>query len=97
MRVDRDAAAIVAHRDPAVGRELQLDSGRMAGNGLVHCIVERLGGEMVDRPLVGAADIHAGAPPDRFEALQDLDVLGGIALGRLGCQTVEQVGHGVNL
>ena len=82
MRVDRDAAAVVAHRDPAFGGELQLDAGRVAGDGLVHRIVERLGGEVVQRPLVGAADIHAGPPAHRLQPFENLDVLGGIAVCR---------------
>ena len=39
----------------------------MAGDRLVHGVVEHLGHEMVQRPLVGAADIHAGALADGLE------------------------------
>ena len=95
MRIDRNAAAVVAHHDAAVGVELELDAAGMAGHRLVHGVVEHLGGEMVKRALVGAADIHAGAAAHRLQPLQDLDVLGGIA-ARLGLagEIVEQIGHG---
>ena len=52
----------------------------MARDCLVHRVVEDLGHEMMERALVGAADIHAGAAADRLEALEDLDVLGGVVL-----------------
>ena len=44
-----------------------------AGDGLVHAIVDHLGGEMVERPLVGAADIHARAAADGLQPLEHLD------------------------
>src|SRR5438128_12275916 len=98
MRIDRDTAPVVAHGDPARGPELQFDAGGKPGHRLVHRIVERLGGEMVQPALVGAADIHAGAAAHRLEALKDLDVLGGIAVGGIagpgGSDAVEEVCHG---
>ena len=78
MRIDRDAAAVVAHREPVAGLQRHLDEAGMAGHRLVHGIVEDLRREMMQRRLVGAADIHAGAAADRFQPFQDLDVLGGI-------------------
>ena len=82
MWIDRDAAAVIAHRHPARRAELDLDAVGVAGDGLVHRIVERLGGEMVQCPLVRAADIHAGPSPHRLQPLEDLDVLRRVALGR---------------
>ncbi len=81
MRIDRNAAAVIAHGDPTVAVEFQFDAARKPGDCLVHCIVEHFGGEMVQRALVGAADIHAGPSPDRLQSFEDLDVLGGIAVG----------------
>ena len=78
MRVDRDAAAIVAHQHPVGGHELELDPAGVARHRLVHGVVQHLGHEMVQRPLVGAADIHAGPPPHRLQPLQHLDVVRGI-------------------
>ena len=76
------------------GVELELDALGVAGHRLVHGVVQHLGDQMVQRPLVGAADIHAGAPADRLQALQHLDVVRGVAVaaGALAGK-VEQVGH----
>ena len=48
------------------------------------------GEEVVIGALVRAADIHAGAIADGFEALEDFDVLRGIA-GRVGLVSAEQL------
>ena len=79
MRIDRDAAAVVGDGDKAVGLHLDLDPVGMAGQRLVHGIVDHLGEQVVQRLLVGAADIHAGAAAHRLEPLQHLDMLGGVA------------------
>ncbi len=79
MRVDRNAAAVVGDGNEAVGRHLDLDERGVAGQRLVHGVVDHLGEQVVQRLLVGAADIHAGTPPHRLETLQHLDVLGGVA------------------
>ena len=79
MRIDRHAAAVVGDGDEAVGVELDLDEGGVAGQRLVHGVVDHLGEQVMQRLLVGAADIHAGAAAHRLQALQHLDVLGGVA------------------
>ena len=79
MRVDRNAAAVVGDGDEAVRLHLDFDPVGVAGERLVHGVVDHLGEQMMQRLLVGAADIHAGAAADRLEPLQHLDVLGGIA------------------
>ena len=76
--LDRNAAAIVDDREPAVRLQRHFDEGRVAGHGLVHGVVQHLGEEVMHRRLVGAADIHAGAPADGLEPLQHLDRGGGI-------------------
>ena len=79
MRIDRDAAAVVGDGEEAVGLHLDLDQGRVAGQRLVHGIVDHLGEQVMQRLLVGAADIHAGAAAHRLEPFQHLDVAGGVA------------------
>ncbi len=79
MRIDGDAAAVIGHAQETVGIERHLDAGGVAGDRLVHGIVERLGKEMMQRLLVGAADIHARAPAHGLEPLQHLDVGCGVA------------------
>ena len=76
VRVDRDAAAIVDDGEEAVGGQLHVDEGGMAGHRLVHRIVDHFGEQVVQRLLVGAADIHAGAAAHRLQAFQHLDVAG---------------------
>ena len=75
MRVDRNAAAIVGDGDKAVGCKLDLDPVGVAGQRLVHRIVDHLGEQVMQSLLVGAADIHARPPAHRLEPFQHLDVL----------------------
>ena len=69
----------VTVRKPSSSK-LDLDAVGVARDRLVHGVVEHLGEEVMHRLLVGAADIHAGAPAHRLEPLQHLDVGGGIGL-----------------
>ena len=74
MRIDRDAAAIVGDRDEAVRLHLDFDPAGVAGQRLVHGIVDHLGEQVMQRLLVGAADIHAGTLAHRLQPFQHLDV-----------------------
>jgi hypothetical protein len=47
----------------------------MTGDGLVHGIVENFCGQMMQRTVIRAADIHAGAAADRLKAFQNFNVL----------------------
>ena len=76
---------------------LDLDTGGMSGDRLVHRIVEDFGHEMMEPALVGTADIHAGAAANRLQPLQDLDVFGGIAVTGFRRRRVEEIGHGTNI
>ena len=82
MVLDRDAAAVVDDGDVAVGAEMHLDAAGMAGDRLVHRVVDDFGEEVVQRVGVGAADIHARAAAHRLEPLQHLDVGGRIGRAR---------------
>ena len=53
---------------------------RMPGQRLVHGIVDHFGEQVMQRLLVGAADIHAGPPAHGLQALQHLDIGGGVSL-----------------
>ncbi len=79
--IDRNAAAIVADRQGIIGGEFDLDPAGITGDRLVHRVVEHLCGEMVQRPRIGAADIHAGPPAYRLQPFQNFDILGGIVAG----------------
>ena len=79
MRIDRNAAAVVGDGQESVGAQFHFDEGGVAGQRLVHGVVDDLGEQMVQRLLVGAADIHAGPAAHRLEALEHLDIRRGVA------------------
>ena len=78
MRVNRNATPVIAHHQHVAVFQRNLDGAGVTGHRLVHRIVDDLGGQMVQRAFVGAADIHARPPAHRLQALQNLNVLGGI-------------------
>ncbi len=80
MRVDGDAAAVVGNSEEAVGIEAHFDPGCVPGDSLVHGIVDHLGEEVMQRLFVGAANVHARTPAHRLQALQHLDVSGGVGI-----------------
>jgi hypothetical protein len=95
MLVDRDAAAVVGDGQAVAFFQRHFDAVGMAGDGLVHRVVEHFGGEVVQRALVGAADVHAGAAADRLQPFQHLDRGTIIGIAAAGGELVEQVvGHG---
>ncbi len=69
----------------------------MAGDRLVHRVVDDLGGQMVERGLVGAADIHAGATAYGLEFFEYLDIFRGVVLAGtfVGCPAEQVVVHAV--
>ena len=80
--VDRDAAAVVAHRHRAVGVEDDFDRAGVAGQRLVDGVVDDFVHHVVQAgAVVGVADIHAGPLAHGVEPLQHPDrfraVLGG--------------------
>ena len=79
MPIDRDAAAIVGDGDEAADLHLDLDPVGVSCQRLVHGVVDHFRKQVMQRLLVGAADIHAGPPAHRLEPFQNLDVLGGVA------------------
>ena len=87
MRIDRHAAPVVGDRQEPFLVELDLDPGGVAGDRLVHRVVDHLGEEVMHGLFVGAADVHAGAAAHRLKALEDLDVGGGVTVGGVGRTT----------
>ena len=72
--VDRNAAAIVAHGDRAVGVEHDLHRGGVTGKRLVDGVVDDLVDHVMQAgAVVGVADIHARPLAHGIEALQDPD------------------------
>ena len=81
LDVDGDPAAVVAHLDRAVVVQGDLDPVAVPAERLVDGVVDDLP-EAVHEPAgVGGADVHAGTLAHGLEALEDLEVVGGV-LGR---------------
>jgi hypothetical protein len=85
---------VVAYDQDIVGLQLDLDAVGMARHRLIHRIVHDFGGQMVEGPFIGTADIHAGPAPHRLKPFQDFDILGGVALSRTG---LDRCGPGFGL
>ena len=73
MLVNRNAAAVVRDRESIAFVQCDLNTVGVACHRFVHRIVEHFGGEVMQRALVGAADIHAGAAAHGLEPLQHFD------------------------
>ena len=72
--VDRNAAAVVAHGDRAVGVEDDFDRGGVAGERFVDGVVDDLVDHVVQAgTVIGVADIHARPLAHGIEALQHPD------------------------
>jgi hypothetical protein len=86
MDVGRDAAAVVAHRDRAVGVEHHVDAVAIACQRLVDRVVDDLVDHVMQTgAVVRVADIHARALPDGIEPAQDGDRLRAVIVGgRIG-------------
>jgi len=78
VSVDRDAAAVVAHRDGAVVVDRHLDVVTVARQRLVDGVVDDLINEMMEPTAVGRADIHRRPFADSLQALKDLDLSGSV-------------------
>ena len=81
-RLDRDAAAVVLDRAAVVRMQDDADAVAVAGQGLVDRVVDDLVDEVMEAARAGRADVHAGTLADRFQSLEDGDVLG--AVGGVG-------------
>ena len=79
MRVDGNAAAVVGHADVAVPLHFDSDEAGVPLERLVHGIVDHLGKQVMQRLLVGPADVHAGAAAHRLETFEHFDMTRGIA------------------
>ena len=72
--VDRDAAAIVGHRDRAVGIDGHVDPSGVAGQRLVDRVVDDLEHHVVQAgAVVGVADVHARPHAHGLEPFENLD------------------------
>src|SRR5262249_34343989 len=82
MLVDGDAAAVVGAAPPAVGEQRDVDTRARPGHRLVDRVVDALPYKVVEPARPGRADVHARPFADGIEALENLDVFGGVVAGR---------------
>jgi hypothetical protein len=73
VHADRDPAAVVGDPHAAVVLQDHLDARGVARHRLVDRVVHDLPDEVVQTPLTGGADVHAGPLADGLEPLQDRD------------------------
>jgi hypothetical protein len=81
--IDRNAAAIVFDPDCSVGKDTYVDGVAVSGKGLVHRIVDDFIDEVVESPWAGRTDIHSGSLANRFQTLENLDIVGTVFVFRL--------------
>src|SRR5207244_4192208 len=81
VQVDGDAAAVVGDAEAAVDVDGGGDVLAVAGQGLVHGVVDQLVDEVVQPLGAGVADVHAGALADVGGVAQHLDALVGVVAG----------------
>ena len=95
VRVDRDAAPVIANGQDIVCREFEFNTRGMTGHGFVHRIVEDFSRQMMQGPFIGAADIHAGAAAHGLQPLKDFNILCCVAFGGRRCRIKQVwcVGH----
>jgi hypothetical protein len=93
VHVDRDATAVVLHPDSAVGEQGDPHRVAVAGQGLVDGVVDDFPDHVVQAPLTGRADVHAGTLADRLETLEDGDGAAGVGVSLgVGLRSSDHVG-----
>src|SRR5271165_4105564 len=74
----RNSAAIIGDLNPTILKQPHRDPRRVAGHRLVDGVVDHLPDQMVQTPLTGRADIHAGAFTDGLQPFENGDGLGAV-------------------
>ena len=72
--VDGDASAVVGDGGGVVGVQAHVDRVAVAFQGLVYRVVDDLPEAVHEAPVVGRADVHAGALAHGLEPLEDREV-----------------------
>src|SRR3546814_4458220 len=75
MRIDRNAPAVVSDGQAIANFQRDFDTAGMPRDRFVHAIVEHFGSQMVQRPLVRPADIHARTATRSEEQTSELQSL----------------------
>jgi hypothetical protein len=80
VHVDRDAAAVVAHRQRAVLVHADVYAVGLTGQRLVDGVVDHLPDQVVQSLGTGVADVHGRTPAHGVQSFQDLDGAGVVAV-----------------
>src|SRR6266567_549833 len=83
MLINWNATATIADGHPVVFVDNDIYALAGTGHGLINAVVDDLVNEVVQTALVRAADVHAWTAANRFQALENLDVAGGVIRGQL--------------
>ena len=75
MRIDGNTTPVITNRQQVPRGQFELDPAGMPRNGFVHCVIQHFRGQMMQRPFVRAANIHARTPAHRLQAFKNLDIL----------------------
>ena len=77
LRVDvhGDTAAVILNRHTVIRVDGDLDAVTEPGQSLVHRVVHHLVHHVMERAAVRAADVHARPSADRFQSLENLNIL----------------------
>src|SRR5215831_14516525 len=78
MNIDRNAAAIVDHRDTIIDVNRDINPVAITGQSFVNGVIHNLINEVMKSPFTGVTDVHSRAFSDRFEPFQNLYVIGSV-------------------
>ena len=84
MHFDRNAAPVVADGNGTVRVNRHLNARAVACQMLVDGVVEHLKNAVMQPPLIGVSDVHAGAFANGFQALQLVDLSGTVNFSSCG-------------
>ena len=74
MDIDRNAAAVILHRDGPVAVQYDVYGIAVSGQGLVDRVIDHLVDHMMQsRSVIGVTDIHARPLAHRFQTAQNLN------------------------
>ena len=92
MDLNGNASAIIADRDRSIGVNRHLDARAVARQMFVDRVIEHLKDAVVQTPLIGIADVHAGAFANRLKALQFVDLGSSVFLTTRGILLFGDIG-----
>ena len=84
VQTHRNAPAVVAHRNTAVGVDFNTYVGRMSGQRLIDPVVHHLVDHVVQTgAIIGIPDVHAGPLAHSLQAFENFDRIGAVCFRRL--------------